>query len=50
MIKKNLVLICFSFILINNRIFCENDSISLTYIANCGFLIEMDDQKIIITS
>jgi L-ascorbate metabolism protein UlaG (beta-lactamase superfamily) len=48
MIKKNLVLICFSFILTNNRIFCENDSISLTYIANCGFLIEIDDQKIII--
>jgi L-ascorbate metabolism protein UlaG (beta-lactamase superfamily) len=27
---------------------CENDSISLTYSANCGFLIEMDSKKIIV--
>jgi L-ascorbate metabolism protein UlaG (beta-lactamase superfamily) len=49
MIKKNnLICIFFLFILINNRILCKNDSISLTYIANCGFLVEMDNQKIII--
>lgn len=46
--KKNLIHIFFLFILINNRVLCVNDSISLTYIANCGFLIEMDNQKIII--
>jgi L-ascorbate metabolism protein UlaG (beta-lactamase superfamily) len=34
--------------LINNRVVCSNDSISVTYIANCGFLVEMDNQKIII--
>jgi L-ascorbate metabolism protein UlaG (beta-lactamase superfamily) len=38
----------FIFILISSTILAENDSISVTYIANCGFLIEMDDQKIII--
>jgi L-ascorbate metabolism protein UlaG (beta-lactamase superfamily) len=49
MIRLNpLIHIFFLFILINNRVLCSNDSISLTYIANCGFLIEMDDQKIII--
>ena len=47
-VKKTLILIFFLFILINNRIFCGNDSISVTYIANCGYLLEIDDQKIII--
>jgi len=27
---------------------CGNDSISVTYIANCGFLLEIDSYKIII--
>jgi len=49
MIKKNnQIPIFFLFILINIRILCGNDSISLTYIANCGYLIEIDDQKIIV--
>jgi len=38
----------FIFILINSRILSGNDSISVTYIANCGFLIEIDGQKIIV--
>ncbi|OFY76656.1 MAG: hypothetical protein A2V46_01400, partial [Bacteroidetes bacterium RBG_19FT_COMBO_42_7] len=40
--------IIFIFILLNTGILLGNDSISVTYIANCGFLIEVDDQKIII--
>jgi L-ascorbate metabolism protein UlaG (beta-lactamase superfamily) len=47
-LKKRLIQIIFLFILINNRILYGNDSISVTYIANCGYLIEIDDQKIII--
>lgn len=46
--KRNLINIFFLFILINITICCNNDSITLTYIANCGFLVEMDSQKIII--
>jgi L-ascorbate metabolism protein UlaG (beta-lactamase superfamily) len=46
--KKGLIYLFFLFILISNRVLCVNDSISLTYIANCGFLIEMDNQKIIV--
>ncbi len=46
--ERTLLFIFFLFVLINNSILCENDSISLTYIANCGFLIELNDQKIIV--
>lgn len=46
--KKPLIHIFLLILLINNRILCNNDSISVTYIANCGFLIEIDNQKIII--
>jgi L-ascorbate metabolism protein UlaG (beta-lactamase superfamily) len=45
--KKNLIQFLLLFIFINSRILYGNDSISVTYIANCGFLIEMDNQKII---
>jgi len=46
--KKSLFYIFFLFSLINNGILSGNDSISVTSIANCGFLIETDGQKIII--
>jgi len=46
--ERTLIQIFFLFILINNRVLCDNACISLTYIANCGFLIELDDRKIII--
>jgi L-ascorbate metabolism protein UlaG (beta-lactamase superfamily) len=46
--KKNLINIFFLSVLINSSILYGNDSTSLTYIANCGFLIETDNKKIII--
>jgi len=46
--KKKLFLIFSLFILIYNGTLYGNDSISVTYIANCGYLIEIDSQKIII--
>jgi L-ascorbate metabolism protein UlaG (beta-lactamase superfamily) len=46
--KKKLVLIILLFILIHNRTLWGHDSISVTYIANCGFLIEIDSNKILV--
>jgi L-ascorbate metabolism protein UlaG (beta-lactamase superfamily) len=46
--KKRLIQIFILLFLINNWILYGNDSISVTYIANCGFLIEIDGQKIIV--
>ncbi len=45
---KRVIRIIFLFVFINNGILYGNDTISVTYIANCGFLLETDDQKIII--
>ncbi len=46
--KLNLIHIFFLFALINTGKLHGNDSISVTYIANCGYLLEIDNQKIII--
>jgi L-ascorbate metabolism protein UlaG (beta-lactamase superfamily) len=45
--KNKLIVAVFLMLLPCTKIF-GNDSISITYIANCGFLIEMDSYKIII--
>ena len=46
-VKKILIQLFFLFFLINNGILYGKDSISVTYIANCGYLVEIDGQKII---
>lgn len=46
--KKRLILLFFLFILYNLGTLSGKDSIAVTYIANCGYLIEIDSVKIII--
>lgn len=46
--KKNIIILIFLFTWINNITLYGNDSIPITYIANCGYLLEMDNHKIII--
>ena len=46
-IKNQLLVIALSIFIVHGTIL-GNDSISITYIANCGFLIEMDSHKIIV--
>jgi len=47
-LKKVLIYIIFLYVLINNGIVYGDASISVTYIANCGYLVEIDNKKIII--
>lgn len=48
-IFKVLLLITSFLLIINDgKLYCSNGSISVTYIANCGFLIEIGSQKIIV--
>lgn len=50
---KYYILIIFSILLIEAHVYCQNDntlykdSISITYIANAGFLVEMNGKKIV---
>ena len=46
--KKKLIFIISLIIFINNGTLYGNDSISITYIANCGYIIEIDSHKIIV--
>lgn len=46
--QKIFFLLFFSILLISKGAHCGNDSISITNIANCGFLIKIDSQKIIV--
>lgn len=49
MIKKAwLILLVFSITILCNEELYASDSISITHIANCGFLIEIDGHKIIV--
>ncbi len=48
MFKTNkFILILSLFVLLNGKALFGSDSISVTYIANCGFLVEIDSHKII---
>lgn len=48
MLKKGFYLLFYLTTLINSGFLYGNDSISVTYIANCGYLLEMDSSKIIV--
>lgn len=46
--KNKFILLISLFLFIDNLLIYGNDTISVTYIANCGHMVEIDSQKIII--
>ncbi|MBN2348531.1 MAG: MBL fold metallo-hydrolase [Bacteroidales bacterium] len=45
---KRVTLLIYLFLLVKTGTACGNDSVTITYIANCGYIIEMDNHKIIV--